>query len=76
MATLVQAAWGAVRTQGSIFQRKYRRWEKRMGSRKALIAVCHSLLVVAYEPVVKGRSDAIIGRDYKVLCIVGKLPYN
>jgi len=55
MATLVQAAWGAVRAQGSIFQRKYRRWEKRMGSRKALIAVCHALLVVAYEVLKQDR---------------------
>jgi transposase len=55
MATLVQAAWGAVRTQGSIFQRKYRRWQQRMGSRKALIAVCHALLVVAYEVLKQNR---------------------
>ena len=55
MATLVQAAWGAVRTQGSIFQRKHDRWKKRMGPRKALIAICHALLIVAYEVLKQDR---------------------
>jgi len=49
MATLVQAAWGAIRTKDSIFQRKYRRWRNRMGECCALIAVCHALLKVVYH---------------------------
>jgi hypothetical protein len=55
MSILVQAAWGAVRTQGSIFQRKYQRWQKRMGPRKAAIAIAHALLVVAYEVLKQDR---------------------
>jgi len=55
LSTLMQAAWGAVRTQGSIFQRKYHRWQKRMGRSKALIAICHALLEVAYEVLKQDR---------------------
>src|SRR5204863_329267 len=43
------------RTQGSIFQRKHDRWKKRMGPRKALIAICHALLIVAYEVLKQDR---------------------
>jgi hypothetical protein len=74
MATLVQAAWGAVRTRGSIFQRKYQRWRKRMGERSALVAVCHALLEVAYhilknnQPYAEQDADRLAKRD-KDKCI-------
>jgi transposase len=55
MGTLVQAAWGAIRTKDSIFQRKYHRWQKRMGARKAVVAICHALLTVAYQVLKQGR---------------------
>jgi transposase len=58
MATLVQAAWGATRTQGSIFQRKYHRWLKKMGTAKAQVAICHALLVVAYQVLKQDRPYA------------------
>jgi transposase len=48
-ATLVQVAWAAAHTKGTIFGATYRRWSKRMGRKKALIAVGHKILVVAYH---------------------------
>jgi transposase len=53
-ATLVQAAWAAVHAKGTIFGAAYRRWAKRMGKRKALVAVGHKLLVIAYHLLKKG----------------------
>jgi transposase len=47
-AALVEACWGAIRKQGSGFQRKYRRWIKK-GAQKALVAVCHHLLRVIWS---------------------------
>ena len=47
MSTKVQAAWGATRTEASIFRRKYHRWLKKLGPAKAQVATCHALLVVA-----------------------------
>jgi transposase len=43
--TLVQAAWAASRSKGTIFQRQYLRQSQRLGRKKALIAVAHRILV-------------------------------
>jgi transposase len=48
LAALVEASWGAIRKEGSAFQRKYRRW-LRKGEQKAIIAVCHCLLRVIWS---------------------------
>jgi transposase len=46
---LVQVAWAAVRQKGTRFGAQYRRWVKRMGQKKALVAVGHKILAVIYE---------------------------
>jgi transposase len=54
--TLVQAAWAASHTKETIFSACYRRWAKRLGRKKALVAVAHKILVVAYH-LLKDRTD-------------------
>jgi transposase len=46
--TLVQVAWAASHTKSSFLGASYRRWAKRLGKKKALIAVAHKILVLAY----------------------------
>jgi len=46
---LVQVAWAASRTKGTIFQAMYGRWAKRMGKKKALVAVGHKILVLIHK---------------------------
>ena len=48
LAALVQAGWAAARKQGSLFQRRFHRWMRRLGERKANIAVARSVLETAY----------------------------
>ena len=55
-AILVQVAWAASHTKGTTFGATYRRWSKRMGKKKALIAVGYKVLVVAYH-LLKGATD-------------------
>lgn len=43
-ATLVEAAWTASRTKGTFFMERFNRLALRKGSKKALIAIGHSLL--------------------------------
>jgi transposase len=52
--TLVQAAWAATHTKGTIFSACYQRWAKRMGKKKALVAVAHKILVVIWHLLKKG----------------------
>jgi transposase len=47
--TLVQVAWAASHTKETIFAAAYRRWAKRLGKKKALVAVAHKILVVVYQ---------------------------
>jgi transposase len=46
---LVQVAWSASHTKGTIFSATYRRWAKRLGKKKALVALGHKILVVIYK---------------------------
>jgi transposase len=48
MAALVQAGWAAARKRGSAFERKFHRWMKRLGERKANVAIARSLLETIY----------------------------
>jgi len=54
--TMVQVAWAASRTKDTIFSACYQRWAKRMGKKKALVAVAHKILVVVYH-LLKNRTD-------------------
>src|SRR5262249_51025033 len=46
---LVQVAWAAVHAKGTIFREVYGRWIKRMGKKKALVAVAHKILVLIHK---------------------------
>jgi len=54
--TLVQVAWAASHTKETIFAAAYRKWVKRLGKKKALVAVAHKILVVAYM-LLKNKTD-------------------
>jgi transposase len=45
----VQVAWSASHTKDTIFSATYRRWAKRLGKKKALVALGHKILVVIYR---------------------------
>jgi transposase len=47
--TLVQVAWAASHTKETILGACYRRWAKRLGRKKALVAVAHKILVVIWH---------------------------
>jgi transposase len=54
--TMVQVAWAASHTKQTIFSACYHRWAKRLGKKKALVAVAHKILVVIYH-VLKARTE-------------------
>lgn len=55
---LVQVAWAASHTKKTIFGATYQRWAKRLGKKKALIAVARKILELAYY-LLKSKSDYI-----------------
>jgi transposase len=46
---MVQVAWAASRTKETIFSACYQRWVKRLGKKKALVALAHKILVVIWH---------------------------
>jgi transposase len=48
-SVLVQAAWAASHTKATILGARYRRWVRRMGKKRALVALGHKILVLVYK---------------------------
>jgi len=65
-AALVEAAGAASHQQETYLAAQYKRLVKRMGKKKALIAVGHSILVIAYHVVQTRRPYQELGSDYFV----------
>ena len=63
-AALVQAAWAASHQKGTYLAAQYKRLVKRMGKKKALVAVGHSILVIAYHVVQTRTKYQDLGGDY------------
>jgi transposase len=63
-AALVAAAQAAARTRHSYLGAQYRRLAARRGAKKAILAVAHSLLVIAYHVIARREPYRELGADY------------
>lgn len=63
-SALVQAAWGATMKKNCYLSSQYSRLVKRLGRKKALVAVAHSLLVIIYHVLNCDRSYIELGGDH------------
>jgi transposase len=61
---LTQAAWAATHTKQTYLSAQYRRLVKPQGKKRALVAVGHSLLVIAYHLLSCKASYQELGGDY------------
>jgi transposase len=65
---LTQAAWAATRTKHTYLAAQFRRLTTRLGKRRALVAVGHSILVIAWHLLSKHASYQELGSDYLARC--------
>jgi transposase len=63
-AALVQAAWAASHSKRTYLAAQYYKLVKRMGKKKALVAVGHSILVIVYHVLAQKVSYQELGEDY------------
>ncbi|HEU4387466.1 MAG TPA: IS110 family transposase [Blastocatellia bacterium] len=63
-SALVQAAWAATHTKQTFLSTMYHRLVRRLGKRKALIAVAHALTVIIYKVVDRKEPYKDLGADY------------
>jgi transposase len=62
--TLVQAAHAAARTRGTYLNAQYRRLAARRGKKRAILAVAHSMLVMAYYMIQRREPYHDAGADF------------
>ena len=62
--TLVQAAHAAARTQSTYLNAQYRRLATRRGKKRAILAVAHSILVMAYYMIQRRQPYRDAGADF------------
>ncbi len=62
--TLTQAAWAASRTKHTYLKAQYHRLAARRGKKRAIVAVGHSILVMAYHILKEGRSYQELGEGF------------
>ena len=61
---LVEAAHGAAHTKNKYLSSQYHRLAARRGKKKALVAVGHSILVIAYHLLTRKQAYADLGANY------------
>ncbi len=63
-ASLIQAANAAARTKGSYLSAQYHRLAARRGRKRALVAVAHSILIIAYHILQRHEPYRDLGSNY------------
>jgi transposase len=63
-SALVQAAWGTSRKKNCYLSSQFFRLLKRLGRKKALLAVAHSLLVIIFHVLQRDQTYTELGGDY------------
>jgi hypothetical protein len=61
---LVQAAWAAGHSKGTFLSTLFFRLARRMGMKKAAVAVAHRILVILFHIIREGQSYRELGGDY------------
>lgn len=61
---LSQAAWAASRTKATYLAARYRRLAARRGAKRAIIAIAHNILLIAYYLLKTDRPYQDLGADY------------
>jgi len=64
---LVESAGAAARAKSGYLRSQYARLKGRRGHKKAIVAVGHSILVIAYHVLARRQPYADLGTDYLVL---------
>jgi transposase len=63
-ATLIQAGLGAIHSKGTALQARYHRLKRHRGHKKAVVAVGHQILEIAYYVMRDGVTYCELGADY------------
>jgi transposase len=63
-AALCEAAWAASRTKGTYLSALFRRIAARKGQKRAIVAVAHAILIIAYQMLKHNEPYRELGENY------------
>ena len=63
-AILTESAWGASRTKNTFLGSKYRKLVGKRGKKRAIVAVAHAILVIAYHLIKEKKNFVELGSGY------------
>ena len=63
-AALLEAAHGAAHSKDTYLGEQYRRLSRRIGKKKALVAVAHSILIIIYHILKEEKTYQDLGSNY------------
>lgn len=63
-AALCEAAWAASRTKGTYLSALFRRIAARRGNKRAIVAVAHAMLIIAYQMLKNNQPYRELGENY------------
>ena len=61
---MIEVAWAAVKKKDSYFKDKYYRLKARRGSKRAIVAIAHRILLGIYHVIKDGAELRDLGKDY------------
>jgi transposase len=61
---LSESAWAASRTKGTFLSSKYKRLVGRRGKKRAIVAVAHTILIIAYHLIKEKKDFVELGANY------------
>jgi hypothetical protein len=63
-AYLAEVAWAASKTKGTYLKARYHRIASRRGKKRAIVALSHTILIMAYHIIKEQRPYKELGADY------------
>jgi len=63
-SVLTQVAWAVSHSKDNDLSAQYHRLARRLGKKKAIVALAHSILVIIYHVLSKNKPDEDLGADY------------
>jgi transposase len=63
-AALCEAAWAAARSKGTYLSALFRRIAARRGHKRAIVAVAHAILIIAYQMLKHNEPHRELGQNY------------
>lgn len=61
---MAEAAWATSRTKGTFLSSRYKKRAGRRGKKRAIVAVAHTMLIIAYHLIKEKVHFVELGADY------------